>query len=179
VTRTDVEVIFLDTRIQRVLHKYAKDIGEDPAWLDRVFQFTRGYRNALIQHVPRHRTHYHVRFYNPVAQELGRRAHPLLVELDIMKPPVHTVKHVARSGQTLGQIAARYGTSVRAIMQANGLKTTQIRAGRAYRIPVRSAAPPSEPLVVPARLLPPSTPAAIAGIEWPTAEAPASTISQR
>jgi penicillin-insensitive murein endopeptidase len=168
VTRTDVEVVFLDTRVQRVLYAYAKEIGEDTEWLDRVFQFTRGYRNAIIQHLPNHRTHYHVRFYSPVAQELARRAHPMLVQLDIMKPPVYTVRVVARSGQTLGAMASRYGTSVRAIMQANGLTSSQIRAGRTYRIPVRAAAPPMEPLLMPRRVLPPVTPAVLATVEWPT-----------
>ena len=168
VTRTDVEVVFLDTRVQRVLYTYAKQIGEDTEWLDHVFQFTRGYRNAIVQHLPNHRTHYHVRFYSPVAQELARRAHPILVQLDVMKPPVYTVKVVARPGQTLGQLAARYGTSVRTIMQANGLTSSQIRAGRAYRIPVRAAAPPMEPLVMPRRVLPPATPTVLATVDWPT-----------
>jgi LysM repeat protein len=168
--RTDVETIFLDTRIQKLLYQYALSIEEDKLWLDRVFQFSRGSREAIIQHLPNHRTHYHVRFYNPVAQELGRRAHPTLVQLKLMDPPVFTVAHLARPGQTLGHLAARYGTSVRAIMQANGLTTTQIGAGRVYRIPVRSAAPPAQPIVVPARMLPPQTPAALAGVAWPTSQ---------
>jgi LysM repeat protein len=92
----------------------------------------------------------------------------MLVQLDIMKPPVYTVKVVARPGQTLGQIASRYGTSVRTIMQANGLTSTQIRAGRAYRIPVRAAAPPMGPILMPRRTLPPATPAVLATVDWPT-----------
>jgi len=168
VTCTDVDTILLDTRVQRVLYKYALSISEDKDWLDRVFQYSRGPGSAVIKHVPGHRNHYHVRFYNPVAQELGRRAFPFLVQLGIVQPPVFTVRHVARPGQTLGHLASRYGTSVRAIQQANGLATTQIRAGRSYRIPMRAAAPPSTPLVVPLRLLPPSTPAALAFVAWPT-----------
>ena len=85
-TRTDVEVIFLDTRIQRLLYRHALSIGEDPAWLDRVFQCSRWSRTAIVRHLPGHRTHYHVRFFNPVAQELGRRAHPLLVQLQLNRP---------------------------------------------------------------------------------------------
>jgi len=172
VVRTDVETILLDTRIQRLLYQHALSIGEDKAWLDRVFQFACGSAGAVVRHVPSHRTHYHVRFYSPVAQELGRRAHPTLVQLKIMDPPVFTVRHVVRQGQTLGHLAARYGTSVRAIMQANGLRSTQIRAGRAYRIPMRAAAPPAEPIVVPPRLLPPHTPAAMAAVAWPTVSRP-------
>ena len=169
VTRTDVETILLDTRIQQSLYRYALGLGEDKAWLDRVFYFVRGSSDAIIKHVAGHRTHYHVRFYNAVAQELGRRAHPLLVKAGIMPPPVYTVSHVVRSGQTLGQLAAKYGTSVRAIQQVNGLASTQIRAGRVLQIPRRGApAPVSEPIVVPRRLLAPSTPEALAAVDWPT-----------
>jgi len=174
VTCTDVETILLDTRIQRVLYKYALGIGEDKAWLDTVFHFARGAKSAIVKHVAGHRNHYHVRFYNPVAQELGRRVHPIMVELKLADPPVYTVRHVVRPGQTMGQIAARYGTSVRAIKAANGLSTTFLRAGRSYRIPVRAAAPPSMPVVIPDRLLPPTTPDAVADAEWPT---PASLYS--
>jgi murein endopeptidase len=177
--RTDVETIFLDTRIQRLLYQHALSISEDKDWLDRVFQFSRGFRDAIIQHLPNHRTHYHVRFYNPVAQELGRRAHPILVQLKMMDPPVFTVQHVVRAGQTLGHLAARYGTSVRAIMQANGLVTTRLAAGRAYRIPMRTAAPPSQPVVIPPRLLPPQTPAALAAVDWPTQQSLYGTGSER
>jgi penicillin-insensitive murein endopeptidase len=110
-----------------------------------------------------------VRFYNPVAQELGRRVHPILVELKLVDPPVYTVRHVVRPGQTMGQLAARYGTSVRAIKSANGLSSAFLRAGRSYRIPVKAAAPPSLPVVVPYRLLPPTTPEVLASATWPTA----------
>jgi LysM repeat protein len=168
VTCTDVETILLDTRIQQLLYKYALSISEDKAWLDRVFQFSRGSRDALIRHVAGHRTHYHVRLYSPLAQELGRKVFPHLVETKIIQPPVFTVRYVVQRGQTLGYLAARYGTSVRTIMQANGMTTTQLRAGRAYRIPVRAAVPPIEPLVVPLRRLPPQTPAAMQAATWPS-----------
>ncbi len=171
VTRTDVETILLDTRVQRILYQYALSIGEDKEWLDRIFGFARWSREALIVHVVGHQTHYHVRFYNAVAQELGRRAHPLLVQAGVMSPPVYTVQHLVKPGQTIGQLAARYGTSVRAIQAANGLTTTQLRAGRTYRIPRRGAAAPrTDALVVPHRLLPPSTPDALATVAWPTEE---------
>ena len=169
VTCTDVETILLDTRIQRLLYKYALGIGEDKDWLDRVFYFARGSKSAILKHVSGHRNHYHVRFYNPIAQELGRRVHPILVELKLVDPPVYTVRHVVRPGQTMGQLAARYGTSVRAIKSANGLSSTFLRAGRSYRIPVKAAAPPSLPVVVPYRLLPPTTPEVLASATWPTA----------
>ncbi len=180
VSRTDVETILLDTRIQRSLYRYALGLGENKEWLDRIFQFARGSSESLIQHVAGHQTHYHVRFFNPVAQELGRRAHPLLVKAGVMPPPVYTVSHVVRSGQTLGQLAARYGTSVRAIQQVNGLSSTAIRVGRVLQIPRRgSPAPVSEPIVVPRRLLPPSTPDSLAAADWPTFETLYGALSER
>ncbi len=171
-TRTDVETILLDTRIQQSLYRYALGLGEDKAWLDRVFHFVRGSSRRDHRTSPLHRTHYHVRFHNPVAQELGRRAHPLLVKAGLMTPPVYTVSHVVRSGQTLGQLAARYGTSVR--RDPAGERTAD-DADRAPVAPTRfprhgGPGPMSDPLVVPRRLLPPSTPDALAAVDWPTFE---------
>lgn len=169
ITQTDVETILLDGRIQRLLYGYALSIGEDKAWLDRVFQFSRGAAKAIICHVPNHRTHYHVRFYNPVAQELGRRVYPMLLQLKKIQPPVFSVPHTVREGETLGHLARRYGTSVRAIQQYNGLSSTQIRAGRTYRIPLKGvSAPPVKSLILPARQLPPATPELLATVSWPT-----------
>jgi penicillin-insensitive murein endopeptidase len=170
VARTDVEMIFLDRRIQKLLYNYALKIGEERDFVDHVFQVARGFSDAIVKHLKGHRTHYHVRFYNPVAQELGRRAHPMLVEAGLVKPPVSTVRHLVRRGQTIGDLASRYGTSVQAIMQANHLRSTQLRAGRAYRIPVRRGVPAYEPLVVRRRVLPTATPESLAGVEWPTPE---------
>jgi murein endopeptidase len=167
--RTDVEVIFLDRRVQKLIYQYALGLGEDRYWLDQVFHGRGDAGHAIIQHVAGHRNHYHVRFYNPIAQELGRRAYPLLVQANLLSPPVHTVKHVVRQGQTLGHLASRYGTSVHAIMSANGLRSSSLRAGRAYRIPVRAAAVTEEVVVIPPRLLPPFTPPALEAITWPTA----------
>jgi len=171
IVRTDIETILLDMRIQRLLYKYALSIAEDRDWLDRVFQCGRGFRDAVVRHLPSHRTHYHVRFFNQVAQELGRRAHPLLVQAGVIEPPVFTIKHVVRQGQTLGHLATRYGVSVGAIQRVNGLTTSRLRAGRAYRIPVRAAIPASQPIAVPMRPLPPFTPPAMEDVEWPTEEA--------
>ena len=171
VTRTDVEMILLDTRVQRMLYKYALGLGEDKDFLDHVFQCGRGLRDAIVQHVVGHRTHYHVRFYNAVAQELGRRAHPLLVELEPHE--AGGLHGVARRppGQTLGQTGRpvwHVGAGHPAGQRRCGRR--RLTAGRAYQIPMRgSAAPASEPLVVPHRR--PARrprPASLAAVEWPT-----------
>ncbi|MCC7413064.1 MAG: LysM peptidoglycan-binding domain-containing protein [Gammaproteobacteria bacterium] len=53
-------------------------------------------------------------------------------------------KHPIREGETLGQIAARYGTSVSALQKANRLRGTTIRAGRDLIIPgVTGSSPPA------------------------------------
>lgn len=67
-------------------------------------------------------------------------------------PPRPTyVYHKVRAGETLGEIARRYGTTVAAIQSANGLKGTTIRAGQTLRIPTRRVPPPA-----PARTSPPA-----------------------
>jgi len=167
-TRTDLECILLDIRIQRLLVKYALSIGEDEAWLKSVFQHPTGRRRALIRHVSGHRTHYHVRFYNRRAQALARRAYPILLRQEQIKPARYYLFHKVGHGETLGHLAGRYRTSVRAIRLANGLKGNLIRAGRTYRIPCRGAAsPPVDPLMIPARPLPPFTPEKLRTADWP------------
>ncbi|GIV25964.1 MAG: hypothetical protein KatS3mg026_1656 [Bacteroidia bacterium] len=47
--------------------------------------------------------------------------------------------HKVRPGETLGQIAQRYGVSVAAIRQANGLRSSLIRVGQTLRIPAQRA----------------------------------------
>lgn len=42
--------------------------------------------------------------------------------------------HKVKSGETLGHIARRYGTSVRAIQRLNGMRGTTIRAGKTIRV---------------------------------------------
>jgi murein endopeptidase len=158
VTETDVHRIFLDRSIQRQLYKHALEIGENRLWLDVLFGRHTGGKDALIQHVRRHRDHMHVRFYNARAQEWGRIAYPLLVKAGLAPGP--TVAHRVRSGETLSHLSRRYGTSTRAIRRANGLRGSMIRAGRRYVIPIRKIPSEAEPFVIPPRLLPPAPRAA-------------------
>ncbi len=158
-TETDVQLILIDRSVQRLLYAYAKDIGEDQAWLDSVFQYPKGRWNAIIRHVPGHKTHIHVRFYNPVAQELGRRAYKALLARHLIKPPIYYVKHRARRGDSLIKIARRYGSSVAAIRRFNGLRSNLIRAGRIYRIPKKGGVHlDPRPVAIPSRRLPPYDP---------------------
>ncbi|MGE0710100.1 MAG: LysM peptidoglycan-binding domain-containing protein [Planctomycetota bacterium] len=57
--------------------------------------------------------------------------------------PAATVEHVVVGGDTLSAIAARYGTTVAAIRQANNLLTNTIVVGQRLTIPTGSSAPSS------------------------------------
>jgi len=156
VTETDVEMIFINSSIQKLIKQYALSTGEDPSWLDSIFQTGSRHRWPLVRHARGHDTHIHVRFYNPVAQELGRRAYPILVAQDHLEPHTYFTRHRARKGDMLGRIANRYGTTVKAIQRANGLRSTRIRAGRIYLIPRKGKVGKPPKIVVPPRRLPPA-----------------------
>src|SRR5262249_10540848 len=135
VTETDVEMIFIDRRIQVLLHDYATSIGEDRAWVDSLFQYGSSGGRPIVVHVRGHATHIHVRFRSPVAEELGRRVYPMLLRRGVLRPPTYFVKHAAKKGETLSHLALRYKVTIDVIRTANGLKGDAIREGREYKIP--------------------------------------------
>lgn len=156
ITETDVELILIDHWVQSLLRTEAERQGEDPQWLDAVFRGSPD-RPAIIRHAPGHATHIHVRFFSPRAQENGRLAYPHLLERELIEPVVVYIHHRVRKGETLGRIAKRYGTTVQAIQQANGLRSTLIQARKSYRIPrAGGPAPIEDPIEIPARILPPT-----------------------
>lgn len=54
------------------------------------------------------------------------------------KKSVNSTTHIVKKGENLGRIAKRYGTTVAAIQNANGMKSsTAIRAGQKLKIPVK------------------------------------------
>ena len=90
------------------------------------------------------------------------------------------VRHRVRRGETLGALAGRYGTSVSAIRAANGLRTSRLRAGQSYTIPIRRTPPDEGPVVVPLRRLPPEMTAhAVATAHTGTAGADSAASEQR
>lgn len=62
-----VEYIFIDYKIQKLLYKHAKKKGMGKSELARIFQYPRGRkdRTAIIRHVRGHKHHFHVRFTCP------------------------------------------------------------------------------------------------------------------
>lgn len=158
VTETDVDLIIIDHSIQRLLREHALSIGEDADWVEGIFSGRRRGRRGLVVHAKGHATHIHIRFFSPVAQETARRIYPALIEHDIIEPPTYFVSHRVRKGDTLGKLARRYGTTVKAIMRANGLRNTVIRAKHVYKIPKAGPVkyPQQKPLQLPPRYLPPT-----------------------
>lgn len=158
ITETDVEMILVDHSIQRILEEHALRIGEDPEWVKSLFKSRAG-RGPLLRHVKGHQTHLHVRFFNPLAQLGAQKAYPLLVEHKLIPPVVSYVHHVAKKGDSLIKLARKYGTTVKAIQKANGLRRTLIIAKKTYRIPrTGGPAPVTGKLTFPPRHLPPFDP---------------------
>ena len=150
VTHADVQVILVDRRVQKVLYDHAVKIGEDQAWLDSLFHAG---EKSILKHARGHRDHFHVRFFNPRAQELGRRIAPLLA----LQPEHNIAMHRVRSGDTLGAIAMRYNSTVTSIRNANRIRGTLLRIGQVLSVPLRgpcTRCPVPPPVVVPPRRLP-------------------------
>jgi murein endopeptidase len=160
---SDVEMILMDTSVQKILKQYATEIGEDKAWLDDVFQVGGKSARPIFFHVPGHASHIHVRFWAPASRELGRRAYAFLMKRHLIKPPTYFIEHVVKPGETLGAIAARYRLSVDALKRANHLTSNVIVRGRAYKIPRTGGIErASAKLIVPARRVPPPRAEALA-----------------
>jgi murein endopeptidase len=79
--RGTVERIFMDYSLQIPLVQYARRIGEDPAYLARVFEY--GGEGDIITHSPGHRDHIHIRFRCD-AWDKACKQHE---ETEALKPP--------------------------------------------------------------------------------------------
>ncbi|MDP3499898.1 MAG: penicillin-insensitive murein endopeptidase [Myxococcales bacterium] len=142
----DVHFVLLDWRVQNVLYSYARRKGEDRAWLDSLFKA--GRRSVFI-HAPMHRDHFHVRYWNPRAQELAFRLAPLLVTL-----------HRVVRGDTLSGIAVKYGSSVSKLKTRNRLENHLVPLGQVLRVPLAGQCAQCRVAIpnVPPRRLPPERP---------------------
>lgn len=149
----DVQGILLDWRVQNVLYAYALEQGEDRDWLDSLFKAPR----ALFHHARRHRDHFHIRYFNPRAQELAFRLAPLMPQ----RPEENIALHRVVRGDTLSDIAVRYGSSVSRLKAANHLSNHLLRVRQVLRVPLRGPCTtcPVAPIpTVPPRRLPPEKP---------------------
>jgi LysM repeat protein len=83
------------------------------------------------------------------------------------------VVHVVRDGDTVGQLATLYGSTVEAIITANGLSSSAfIRVGQALIIPVRLAPPATS---TPTATLPPPAATATSSVATPIPTVPTQT----
>jgi penicillin-insensitive murein endopeptidase len=158
VTETDVEYVFINTSVQRLLKEYALSIGEDPGWLNEIFQYRSRHPEPIVRNAWGHRTHMHVRFYNPGAQMLGVRAFDALVKHHLVAPRNYVQRYRARPGDSLARVAGLAGTTPGAIQLMNGFDGDALEEGRVYALPMRGqvAAVKDSDLVVPPRRLPPA-----------------------
>ena len=154
---SDIDLILVDRRIQKTLRAYALEIGEDPTWVDDVFQVSGKSKRPILFHVAGHATHLHVRFYNPRAQELGRRAYPLLLQRRIVSPPVLYATHTVKAGETLSHLALRYKVTADEIKKANAMSKDLLKVNKPYKIPQRGAGVvvAAGPVAIPTRRVPP------------------------
>jgi murein endopeptidase len=159
---SDVDLILIDLQIQRLLKAYALEIGENAAWLDQIFQVGGKSQRPLIFHAKGHATHLHVRFYNPMAQELGRRAYRFLAGRHMVSPPTLYITHTVKPGETLSHLALRYKVTADAIKKANAMTKDLLKVNKPYKIPQRGGVAIAAALIVPPRRTPP-TANAVAG----------------
>jgi penicillin-insensitive murein endopeptidase len=154
ITDTDVELILMDRSVQRLLRQFALSRGEDREWVDRLFDGGGGL-SPLILHAKGHASHLHVRFYNPLAQETGRRSYEILIKRRVLQPPSYFVRHKAKSGDTLSGLAVKYHVPQKTIQQVNGLKTDALKIDHEYRIPQSGGVRMAPRVAIPARRVPP------------------------
>ncbi|HVH44698.1 MAG TPA: penicillin-insensitive murein endopeptidase [Labilithrix sp.] len=166
IAESDIDLILVDLQIQRILKAYALEIGEDPAWLDQIFQVGGKSQRPLIFHAKGHATHLHVRFYSPMAQELGRRAYRVLLARRLVSPPTIYITHTVKPGETLSHLALRYKVTGDAIKKANALTKDTLRLNKPYKIPQTGGIAMPGRVAMPPRRVPPTPKALVAGAGW-------------
>ena len=147
----DVQFILLDKRVQKVLYDYALAHGENKQWLDSLFHA--GPRSAFF-HARKHRDHFHVRLFNPRAQELARRLAPLMPR----RPEENVAFYRVVKGDTLGGIAQKMGSSVSKLKTANHLSSAFLKLRQVLKVPLRGPCtncPVPGLVVIPPRRVPP------------------------
>lgn len=136
---TDIEMVLVDQSLHQPLRQTALEEGYSTDVVDLLFGHGPGRSGSpqpIVRHAPGHATHLHLRFKSPLAREVGLRVGHLLVKQRLAVDPPKFVRHIAKPGDTLAKLAARYGTTMHEIRVVNGMRNTQLSAGQAYNIPV-------------------------------------------
>ena len=130
------EVVYIDYRHQRRLYRYARaQRGFSTAALRPILSMPRTRRDpdALVQHVPGHHNHLHIRFAAPLARLFGAAWAPGAARrfqraLALRRDGRYD--HVVRSGETLAMIARRNSVHLSDLMSWNRLsKRAVLRPG--------------------------------------------------
>ena len=74
----NVESMFIDRAVQRLLREYAETLDEPGPRLVDLFESKERKHDVVIHHASGHATHFHVRFADPSAQALGARLATLM-----------------------------------------------------------------------------------------------------
>jgi penicillin-insensitive murein endopeptidase len=82
----NVENIFVDRSIQKLLRDYALKSGDSAEFLDGIFE-SRQHKDRMVRHEWGHLTHLHVRFRCPIAEDAGVRAGAKVVAMDASRAP--------------------------------------------------------------------------------------------
>jgi penicillin-insensitive murein endopeptidase len=155
ITESDVEFVLIDNVVLTLLEEHALSIGEDAAWVHELFHGDGSPYSALVKHAPGHTAHMHVRFVSPLSRERARLAYDKLVEQGHVLVPVRDIEHKVVAGETLTDIARRYGTTVSAIRALNRFDGDSVEAGRLLRVAERQDVRGArDSVVVPPRKLP-------------------------
>ena len=133
-------VVFMDSRLQKVIYEYARREGENEKTLGAYFTWPRRGRNgrALVQHIPNHYHHMHIRFNPGLAAWWGEgfdaKASDQLYERYFFGR-TGVIEYRIQSGDTLGLIASKHQVRLRDLLSWNEItKTTLIRPGMVLKI---------------------------------------------
>ena len=135
-----VQYVFIDRRVQKVLHAFARDVkGVDAETLSQIFEYPqRKSRVALVRHRRGHRNHIHIRYFSPEAVAAGERLGPqMLARLGEPQSESSKVRqvHRVRSGDTLARIAQRHRVDLTDLMRWNHLKRrSKLQIGQSIAI---------------------------------------------
>ncbi|MFZ0931034.1 MAG: penicillin-insensitive murein endopeptidase [Syntrophobacteraceae bacterium] len=124
-----VQYIFLDRRVQKVIYEYAVTRGYDEAYLQRVFGNVRG---SLIQHIPNHVDHMHVRFFTPwstLASHIGAdevEKREVIEAAQQSYLPKRVNYYVNGSEKGLDELARSFGVTARDLCRWNHLSSSSV-----------------------------------------------------
>jgi murein endopeptidase len=129
-----VEHIFLDRSIQTRLYQYALSEAVDPVYLSKVFRMAGGEeeRDCIIQHVPGHRNHMHIRFLTPWSTLAGqlKGSDPQQNEkVEVAQQsclPQRVSYYTKENEKDFNQLANVFGVTPRDLYKWNGLSAGEL-----------------------------------------------------